>query len=177
MAKAVQLHDAPSCKRGLPEYPKFIRRTARVNYGRADKWKAIWLCECGLEFEAFIENVLSRHTKSCGCVALLFRRQQSRPMHGHAVNKTRSPTYKSWQAMIARCTNPKHPAYQRYYAGRGVTVCDQWLKSFPQFLADVGERPEGTTLDRIDPYGNYEPSNVRWADSVTQNNNRRPRSS
>lgn len=172
MANAVQLHDVPRCKRGLPEFPKFIIRTVRVNYGRADKWKAIWLCKCGVEFEAFVENVTRRHTKSCGCDPGDTGRTIT---HGHVVGDKRSPTYKSWQAMIARCTNPKHPAFH-YYAGRGVTVCDQWPKSFPQFLADVGERSEGMTLDRIDPYGNYEPSNVRWADSVTQNNNRRSRS-
>jgi hypothetical protein len=94
------------------------------------------------------------------------------PTHGHFIGDKPSPTYVSWQAMIARCTNPKHPAYHSY-GGRGVTICPQWLASFPQFLADVGERPKSLTLDRINPAGNYEPSNVRWADYLVQRQNRR----
>lgn len=172
MANAVQLHDLPRVKRGLPEYPRFICRTERVVYGRNGKWKASWLCQCGQEFEAFIDNVARAHTTSCGCQQAAARKL-SFPVHGHFVGDKPSPTYKSWQAMIARCTNPKHPAFHKYYAGRGVIICDQWLKSFPQFLADVGERPMGKTLDRKDPSGNYEPSNVRWADYVTQRKNRR----
>lgn len=172
MAKAVQLHDLPRVKRGLPEYPKFIFRTVRIPRARGGQWKALWRCRCGVEFESFVSNVTGGHTKSCGCDQVAAR-TLSFPIHGHFIGDKPSPTYKSWQAMIARCTNPKHPAFHKYYAGRGVTICDQWLKSFPQFLADVGERPEGMTLDRVDPSGNYEPANVRWADYVTQRKNRR----
>lgn len=175
MAKAVQLQDAPRCKRGLPDFPKFIQRTVRVNFGRTDKWKALWLCKCGSQFEAFTCNVTRRHTKSCGCDQDAARKL-SFPVHGHSAGSGRSPTYKSWQAMIARCTNPKHPAYQKYYAGRGIKVCDRWRNSFEAFLEDMGERPEKMTLDRINGDGNYEPSNCRWADVFTQARNRRPRS-
>jgi hypothetical protein len=170
MAAAVSLHDLPRVKRGLPDYPKFIIRTDFVQYGRTRKWKAIWACRCGKEFEAFVDNVARRHTTSCGCEQYL---GVSRPIHGHFIGDKPSRTYKSWQAMIARCTNPKHPAYEKYYAGQGVTICEQWRNSFEAFLADVGERPEGMTLDRINPSGNYEPGNVRWADYVTQRHNRR----
>lgn len=82
-----------------------------------------------------------------------------------------SPTYGSWDSMKGRCLNAHDPNYHRY-GGRGVTVCVEWL-TFENFLADMGIRPVGTSLDRIDVNGNYEPGNCRWADSKTQARNRR----
>ena len=73
--------------------------------------------------------------------------------------------------MMARCTRPNATNY-RFYGGRGVSVCAAWL-TFDRFLSDMGERPEGATIDRIDPSGNYEPSNCRWASPATQPGNRR----
>jgi hypothetical protein len=172
VAKAVQLHDAPVCKGGLPEFPKFIIRTETVQYGRTRKWKARWLCQCGQEFESLVDNVTRRHTTSCGCVQKE-RRHLSFPKHGHFIGDKPTPTYKSWQAMLARCTNPKHPAYESY-AGRGIKICEAWM-TFEWFLADMGERPAGKTLDRYpDNDGNYEPGNCRWATMLEQNRNRRP---
>lgn len=86
-------------------------------------------------------------------------------------NRRDSPTYKSWQHMKQRCYNPRKETYH-LYGGRGVTVCDRWLTSFDNFLCDMGPRPDGYTLDRIDSDGDYEPSNCRWADIYTQNRNR-----
>ena len=91
--------------------------------------------------------------------------------HGHAVGKEMSPTYISWCAMKARCTNSHLPHYKNY-GGRGITVCERWL-TFENFLADMGERPAGRTLDRRDNDGNYEPNNCRWATWVEQRANRR----
>lgn len=82
---------------------------------------------------------------------------------------TTSRTYTSWDAMKQRCFNPKNPRF-RAYGGRGITICERW-KSFENFLADMGERPDGTSLDRIDVNGNYEPMNCRWADAATQASN------
>jgi hypothetical protein len=80
-----------------------------------------------------------------------------------------TPTYKSWSEMKLRCKNPSHSKGNCYV---GVTYCEEWEK-FENFYRDMGIRPDKTTLDRIDPHGNYEPSNCRWADIITQENNRR----
>lgn len=83
----------------------------------------------------------------------------------------RTPTYSSWANMKTRCDNPKYTHY-RLYGGKGVRYCERW-KSFTLFLEDMGERPEGTTLDRIDSDGDYEPSNCRWATPREQSENRK----
>lgn len=84
--------------------------------------------------------------------------------------QTETPTYKSWEAMKRRCLNTNQPAYAKY-GGRGITVCTKWLK-FENFLKDMGERPKGMTLDRINNDGNYEPANCRWASAETQARNK-----
>ena len=89
--------------------------------------------------------------------------------HGQSVKKT--PTYSSWLAMRERCLNPKHHAYMRY-GGRGIAIAAEW-SDFQTFLFDLGERPEGTTLDRIDANGDYTPENCRWATPKQQNRNTR----
>jgi hypothetical protein len=88
--------------------------------------------------------------------------------HGH--RKLRTPTYRSWQAMKERCFNEKSIGYKRY-GGKGITVCERWKNSFENFLADMGERPEGKTIDRIDHTGNYEPSNCKWSTRKEQARN------
>lgn len=75
--------------------------------------------------------------------------------------------------MKVRCLNPTHPAFP-YYGGRGIGICERWM-SFENFLADMGEKPEGLTLDRINNDGNYEPGNCRWTDMIEQTKNQRKR--
>jgi hypothetical protein len=92
-------------------------------------------------------------------------------LHGHT--RPATPTYRSWAGMIQRCTNPKASGYHKY-GGRGIRVCDRW-KIFKNFLDDMGERPIGKTIDRIDNNGNYEPSNCKWSTPYEQTHNQRPR--
>jgi hypothetical protein len=94
-------------------------------------------------------------------------------LHGHTSALGATATYRSWQSMVARCTNPKSTSYGNY-GGRGVTVCERWRR-FSAFLEDMGERPEGLSLDRIDNDGNYEPGNCRWATNHEQRVNQRSR--
>lgn len=101
--------------------------------------------------------------------------------HGH--RHPRTPTYNSWRKMLERCYNPNDGRYargDRYkdYGGRGITVCDRWRgeSGFINFLADMGLRPEGCTLDRIDVDGPYAPQNCRWATPSEQRTNQRPAS-
>lgn len=77
----------------------------------------------------------------------------------------------SWSCMKQRCSNPNRPDYYRY-GGRGTTYCKRW-ELYKNFIEDMGSRPPGTTLDRIDPYGNYEPSNCRWATIKQQSFNKK----
>lgn len=91
--------------------------------------------------------------------------------HGHCVGRKRTPTYYSWRAMRKRCKNPREWNYQ-YYGALGIRVCARWDR-FASFLEDMGERPKGCTLDRVDAYGDYEPANCRWAKASTQQRNKR----
>jgi len=141
-----------------------------------------WLCRCSCGEETVVQGcrLKSGNTSSCGCLhaeksadtGRAFREKVT--IHGHSRLRDGrpSPTYISWYNMKQRCLNPKATHY-RHYGGRGITICDGWLSSFEAFLADMGERPAGTSLERIDPNGNYERANTRWADLKEQRANRR----
>lgn len=132
-------------------------------------------CSCGNERRVCGKRLRGGGTGSCGCLQKerVAASNQQRTLHGHGRKHARSPTFSSWQMMLQRCTNPKAPNWA-YYGGRGITVCGLW-HSFENFLADVGERPDGMTLDRIDNDGHYEPGNVKWSTPKQQAANRRSR--
>jgi hypothetical protein len=122
-------------------------------------------CKCGTIKEVRGSNLISQQTKSCGCLL-----KETLTKHG----KTGTPAYLSWKAMNTRCNNRKFPRYIDYGA-RGIRVCDRWRgkDGFKNFFTDLGERPKGYSLDRINNDGNYEPENCRWSDKYTQANNAR----
>lgn len=125
--------------------------------------KSYWwlcICDCGNEIKVHGNRFRSGKTKSCGCIVNIQNGQST------------SITYNSWNAMKQRCYNKNAINYDRY-GGQGTSVCDKWLESFSNFLHDMGERPKGKTLDRIDPFGNYELSNCRWTTPKDQCANKR----
>lgn len=133
------------------------------------------LCDCGNRKVVTVCKLFSGETKSCGCR----HRERARRLgisnatHGHTGKGKRSPTYITWQSMHLRCANPATKSYNRY-GGRGIKVAPEWggKGGFSRFLSDMGERPEGFTLDRIDVDGDYCAANCRWADWATQVANR-----
>lgn len=122
-------------------------------------------CDCGNEVEVRSARLSSGNTRSCGCLRTERRINQLSKHGGYG-----TPTYQSWRRMKERCLNPENGSYPRY-GGRGVTVCERWM-SFKNFLADMGERPKGMTLERRDNDGNYEPDNCVWATPKQQARNR-----
>lgn len=142
--------------------------------------KIAWscLCECGNVKRISATNLKNGHTSSCGCLQKQLQSARitiANTVHGHNKGGTgnQSRTWNSWSSMKKRCTMKKHISYKDY-GGRGITFCERW-KEFIPFLQDMGERPEGHTLDRIDVNGNYEPSNCRWATLSEQQKNKRKR--
>ena len=119
-------------------------------------------CDCG-RITTIRANKFTRGQESCGCVGRTWK-------HGFS----QTPEYRAWNHARHRCFNPRVPNYAAY-GGRGITMCDRWRDDFLAFLADMGPRPPGHTLDRLDNNGPYAPDNCRWATMKQQKANQRPR--
>lgn len=130
--------------------------------------QSLWLCvcECGAESIKRLGNLRSGQTKSCGCLrsTTTTANKTKHAMYG-------TPAYKSWSSMLTRCANPRNHKYADYGA-RGIKVHEAW-KNFEAFHRDMGDRPPGTTLGRLNNDGNYEPGNCKWEAATTQARNKR----
>jgi hypothetical protein len=125
------------------------------------------LCDCGNKKIVKLDSLNRKYTTSCGC----YNKEkviETNTTHG----LTKTPEYRTWHNMKQRCYNPNSKRYSDW-GGRGIKVCDEWINSFETFLKDMGKRPDGCSIDRIDNDGNYESSNCRWITSKEQSYNRR----
>lgn len=133
------------------------------------------VCDCGNIVNVQKYHLKSGHTKSCGCRKVETSRLAGQKYftHGHWKNNKPTTEWLSWMAMKNRCYNKNHKDY-KYWGEKGVIVCDRWLESFENFYNDMGDKPTSKhSIDRINPFGNYEPSNCRWATAKEQANNKR----
>lgn len=143
---------------------RVLHRADNTRQGAA-RWLSI--CDCGRTTNSTGYNLTSGTTLSCGCLARE-KIKASTTKHGG----WNTPVYNIWRAMVDRCTKPHCQLYSRYGA-RGIEVCEAWARDFSAFRDDMGPRPRGHSLERVDNNGNYEPKNVIWATAKVQNNNKR----
>lgn len=143
-----------------------------IGFAGTENKSTFWYCKClcGNITKALAGNLKKGVTTSCGC----FNKERTierSTIHGHAKKGDITPTFLTWTGMLVRCQNPNTQNFKDY-GGRGITVCKRWLK-FENFLADMGEKPEGLTLDRKENDKGYFKENCRWATMEEQSNNRR----
>jgi hypothetical protein len=149
---------------------KFGRLTVISRADNSKQGQAMWLCMCDCGTKHTVKSIILRRgiSKSCGCLEIEARYTSQRT-HGHTSSGT-SPTFHSWAGMISRCTNEHHVSYPRY-GGRGISVTERW-HSFQNFLDDMGVKPDGFSLDRINNSLSYSPENCKWSDAIQQARNK-----
>lgn len=133
-----------------------------------NKAGAYWLCvcDCGNKTIVHSGNLRLGHTKSCGCL-----KKDNPPNYKHGKSQIHDRTYRTWIGMRQRCNNLKSNGYKNY-GGRGIKICERW-HNFENFFSDMGERPQGKSINRINNDGNYEPDNCEWATQKQQRRNSR----
>lgn len=141
-----------------------------VHTDKKGSYKWMCRCDCGEVKVVGVTSLRNGNTKSCGCLIREGAIKKGKASSTHGMSFSRE--YNSWRSMKERCTNIKNNGYINYGAV-GVKICDRWIHSFENFYADMGNRPLKTSLDRIDPFGHYEPDNCRWADQSTQSKNQK----
>ena len=149
-------------------HPHCIYKMKNTGY-KQKRWYVNCKCECGktkiINMEGLRREDKSKRTKDCGC-------GRGRIKHGRSSrNSENHATYSSWQHLKDRCLNKNNTEYN-YYGGKGIEVCEKWL-NFTGFLEDMGDRPRGKTIDRIDINGNYNKENCKWSTFTDQMNNTR----
>lgn len=147
---------------------KFSRLLVIGREHDASKGRDVWVCKCDCGNTSRVAtgtHLLSENTKSCGCLKINSPRKGTH-------HRSRTPEHHTWMAMKKRCYNESEPGFENY-GGRGIAVCDEWLNSFEAFYLDMGARPKGTSLDRMNNELGYSKENCRWATRDEQNTNKR----
>lgn len=136
---------------------------------RVPQTDTTWLCQCDCGRQRIVPrgSLVGGYTQSCGC---LWRERITK--HGQTTHYRFTGTYTSWKSMKRRCSDPNYHQFKDY-GGRGITVCERWL-TFENFFADMGQRPKGHSIERVDNNAGYSPENCVWIVSRDQHKNKRP---
>lgn len=153
---------------------RFGRLIAIERKGSSKHARALWLCTCDCGNQKIVQSdsLIQGRTRSCGCLDKEKHiSDPNRTVHGFSGKRI----YRIWKKMKSRCHNPNDPDYQKWYGSQGIKVCDNWRYCFQAFYRwSICHGYKNTlSIDRIDPTGNYEPSNCRWATAKQQANNKR----
>lgn len=145
-----------------------IARSEEKNHRGRTVWRCV--CDCGGEKACEGQHLVRGSIASCGCLADESRHRRPSPNRKHGLTHTTMWTI--WKDMVRRCYDETDPAFS-HYGGRGITVCERWRHDVAAFAGDMGARPPGMMIERVDNDRGYELGNCIWADAITQQNNRR----